>query len=191
MNKAALFTGNTPKNIEERVWFFAQTKKKAMFCWIIITQPYLFFKLKDKYFLLWTKIEYYCLLAFVKCKLLRFCSLVFSPWDFFVIMFGYHKVSLSQYMIVPITVSQPVLITVFFLFHLKVTEYLKNGPFDLQFNEFFLCATHDSTPHSFCSALLKSLFHFYKLHGKCLLVTRFHASTFDIAFNCKHIFWCC
>ena len=51
----------------------------------------LVFELKKKYFMLWTKIEYYCLLAFVKSNLSTFCLLVLSPWEFFC-----HYVWLSQ-----------------------------------------------------------------------------------------------
>ena len=113
MDKAVLFIGNTPANIEELVWFLLKRKKS----YVLLNYHYptkLVFQLKKKYFMLWTNIEYCCLLAFVKRNLLRFCLLVFSPLEFFVIMFGYNNVNLSHYMTVPITVSQLVLITVCF-----------------------------------------------------------------------------
>ena len=55
----------------------------------------------------------------------------------------------------------------------------------------FWFAVHHPTSHSSCSALLKSIFYFYKLHRECLLINRFHVSAFDIAFNCKYLSWCC
>ena len=141
----------------------------------------------------------------VKCNLLRFCWLVFSP---FAIFFSYVCMSRSEFESLYDRINHCLSISfnhcVFSFFYLKVTENperklgisawlsvkcdFHHDSFDLQFSALFLCTTNYSTTQSSSSALLKSLFYFYNVHGECLPVNHFYVIAFDKVFNLQLYF---